>query len=361
MGLRNYLADGELIVDTYMNIKPAQLAAELKRSIAPIYRVSGDEPFQVQECADKIRAVAKRAGYSDVQRIQIDSATDWKNLAAVSSAMSLFGDKQLLDVRLPNGKPGKEGGAALVAYCADAGVDTVLILQTGKFDAGTRKQKWSKTLDRTGTSIDVYPLNPRELEQWVATKLKGAGYQPERGAVKVICEYVEGNMLAASQEIEKLMLLCEPGDVSRQQVRDAITDSARYDPFDFVDTALKGDRVRLVRMLEGLQQEGVNENQILWIMTDKLRKMVAVREARDTGGNEQQALQGLWQSQQALVKQAASRLTLEQCRQILADLSRLDWVAKGQAKGDVWREMLSLALRVAGVTTIDSIDAVRLK
>lgn len=339
-----------------MNIKPAQLSAELKRSIAPIYRVSGDEPFQVQECADKIRTAAKAAGYSDVQRTQIDSIADWKQIGAGAAAMSLFGDKQLLDVRLPTGKPGKEGGATLVAYCEDVGPDTVLVLQTSKLDAGTRKQKWSKTLDQVGTSIDVYPLKSRELEQWVAAKLKHGGYQPERGAVQVISEYVEGNMLAAAQEVEKLMLLREPGPLSREQVRDAITDSARYDPFDFIDTALRGEQVRLVRMLEGLKQEGVNENQILWIMTDKLRKLVAYREARDTGGNEQQALQGLWQSQQSLVKQAAARLSLEQSRQIMADLARLDWISKGQAKGDVWQEMLALALRVAGVSTIDSVE-----
>ncbi len=339
-----------------MNIKPAQLAAALKRTIVPIYRVSGDEPFQVHECTDKIRASARAAGYSDVQRLQIDSASDWKQLGAGAVAMSLFGDKQLLDVRLPSGKPGKEGGAALMAYCADAGPDTVLILQTGKLDAGTRKQKWSKTLDQVGTSIDVYPLKSRELERWIAAKLGAAEYQPERGAVQVISEYVEGNMLAAAQEVEKLMLLRKPGTLSRQQVRDAITDSARYDPFDFIDTALKGDQVRLVRMLEGLKQEGVNENQILWIMTDKLRKLVAYREARDIGGDEQQALKGLWQSQQALVKQAATRLSLDQSRQILADLVRLDWVSKGQAKGDVWQEMLALALRVAGVATIDPIN-----
>ena len=159
-------------------------------------------------------------------------------------------------------------------------------------------------------------------------------------------------MLAASQEIEKLQLLCEPGELSLEQVRMSITDSARYDPFDFVDTALQGNSTRLVRMLEGLRQEGVNENQILWMMTDKLRKLVALKEAQATGGDERGALQGLWNTQQAMVRQAANRLSVEQSNQILSDVCRLDWVAKGQAKGDVWNEILALALRVAGVNTI---------
>jgi len=337
-----------------MNIKPPQLSANLEASIAPIYRVSGDEPFQVQECADKIRAAAQSAGFTDIQRLQIETASDWSQLAVGSASMSLFGDKQLIELRLQMNKPGKEGGAAIVDYCASAGPDTVVILQTKRLDTGTRKQKWSKTLDQVGTSIDVYPLKPHELGRWIEAKLKNAGYQPARDAVQVINEYVEGNMLAAAQEVEKLMLLCEPGPLDGAQIRAAITDSARYDPFDFVDAALKGEQDRIVRMIHGLRQEGVNENQILWIMTDKLRKLVALREARETGANEQQALQGLWQSQQALVKQAASRLSLEQCRQILADLARLDWVSKGQAKGDVWNEILAVALRVAGVETINA-------
>ncbi len=335
-----------------MNIKPAQLSQQLKKSIAPIYRVSGDEPFQVQECADLIRAAAKSAGFSEVQKFHIEAGFDWQQVVAGAASMSLFGDKQLLDAQLVVAKPGKEGSAALTEYCESAGPDTVLLLQTGKLDAGTRKQKWSQQIDRVGISIDVYPLRPRELSQWIEARFKQGGYQCERGVVPLLAEYVEGNMLAASQEIEKLQLLCEPGELSLEQVRVAITDSARYDPFDFVDTALQGNSTRLVRMLDGLRQEGVNENQILWMMTDKLRKLVALKEAQATGGDEQSALQGLWNTQQSMVRQAANRLSIEQANQILSDVCRLDWVAKGQAKGDVWNEILALALRVAGVNTI---------
>lgn len=335
-----------------MNIKPAQLSAQLSKQIAPIYRVSGDEPYQVQECADQIRAAVKKQGFSEVQKFQIEAGFDWNQIVAGAASMSLFGDKQLLDVNMMVAKPGKEGSAAISEYCESAGPDTVLLLQTGKLDAGTRKQKWAKLIDKVGVSLEVYPLRPNELGRWIEQKLSAAGYDCQRDVVALISEYVEGNMLAAAQEIEKLKLLCDPGPLTLEQAQQAITDSARYDPFDFVDTALQGDSARLVRMLEGLRQEGVNENQILWMMTDKLRKLVALKEAQATGGDEQRALQGLWNSQQSLVRSAASRLSLDQAREILIDIARLDWIAKGQAKGNVWQEILAVALKVGGINTI---------
>lgn len=338
-------------------MRPAQLPAALAQGLVPVYRISGDEPFQVGECCDQIRQAAREGGYTEITRHVVETGFDWNQIAADAASLSLFGERRLIDLQLTGNKPGREGSQAISDYCDAASDDVLLLLRTPRLDAATRKQKWCQSIDRIGLALDVYPLDLAGLRRWIGQRLQGAGFQANSAVVALIADYVEGNMLAAAQEIEKMALLCQPGELDEATAAAVLTDSARYDPFDFADCLMRGDAARAIRMLQGMRQEGVNENQLLWIIADKLRKSIELKEAEATGASTDAILRHVWRSQQQLLRQCAGRLNLESARELLAALNRLDWIAKGQAQGDIWDEMANLCLQICDRTSLKAASA----
>lgn len=331
-----------------MKLQFPQLAAHLKQGLAPVYFLSGDEPFQIQEAADAVRAAALQAGFTERQVMHAEPGFDWSQLAAEASSLSLFAEKRMLDLRMPSAKPGREGGAALKAYCEQLPEDTLLLIQAGKLEAQARNTAWVKALDKAGIMIQVWPLNAQQTQQWVDRRLRRAGFQPDREAVQVLATRVEGNLLAASQEIEKLKLLIEPGRLTVEQVIEAVTDSARYNAFELADTALQGNTAQAARILRSLEEEGVYPAQILWALARDIRLLTDYVELLAMGENPQLALQSVWGARQKLLQHAAQRLSLAGCRELLGQCAQLDAVIKGQAAGNSWDGLLQLVSGLSG-------------
>lgn len=331
-----------------MKLQPQQLDAHLKQGLATVYFLSGDEPLQLQESADAIRAAARAGGFSENQLMHIEPGFDWNQLQAEASALSLFAEKRIIDLRMPSAKPGREGGAVLKAYALNPPPDTLLLIQAGKLEGSARNSAWVKALDNAGVMIQVWPLNAGQTQQWLERRLRTAGFEPDRDAIQLLSGRVEGNLLAAAQEVEKLRLLHEPGSLTSEQVIDAVTDSARYTAFEMVDTALQGNHGRAVKILQALREEGVNEIPILWALSRDVRVLTDYSERQVQGENPEKALQSVWRNRQGLLKQAARRMTVEGCRQLLSQCVQLDAIIKGQAPGNSWDNLLQLVSGLSG-------------
>ncbi len=336
-----------------MKLRPEQLPEALERGLAPVYFIAGDEPFQVREAQDAVRTAARAQGYTEREVLDVVPGFDWDRLAEVGANLSLFGDRRVVELRMPGGKPGQEGGKALAAYAERPADDTVLLITSGKLEARSRKSAWMKALEQAGVVIEVWPVEPAELPRWLAARMQAAGLQPSQDAVRLLAERNEGNLMAAVQEVEKLRLLVGDGPVDLETVRGAVADSARYDVFDLVSAALQGDARRVVRVLRGLQEEGVEPVLVLWALSRDLR---VVCQLRDAGGRGDDVLrrQGVFGPRRAPIQQAARRGSGARWQSLLARSARVDRAIKGAAPGRPWDELLQLSLAIAGADTVSA-------
>ena len=292
-----------------MQLKPPQLADHLSQHLAPCYLISGDEPLIVQECADAIRAAARAAGCTERQRITISSKDDWLELGHTAGSLSLFADRKLIEVQLPSGKPGTEGSKAIQEYLAGDQEDVLLIV-SGRIDKQSQKSKWYVALDQAGVVLPVWPISPAELPGWIAARMKTAGLTADNDAVTLLAERLEGNLLAASQEIEKLRLLHGEQTITAELVADTVSDNARYDAFRLVDVALSGDGRGAVRTLRGLRAEAIQPPVLLWALSREVRLLADLKREIAGGTPVNAALnqRGVWRNRQALVRSAMNRL-----------------------------------------------------
>ncbi len=258
-----------------MQIQPEQLESRLRGALAPVYFISGDEPLRVMEAADAVRSRARAAGFEEREVLSVNAGFDWNSLAAAAGSLSLFSPRRVLDLRLPGGKPGEAGAKALRAYAEAPPEDTLLLITSGKLEPAARKSRWVQALDQAGVVVFVWPLDRRQLPAWVRTRLKRRGLEATPEAAALLAERVEGNLLACVQEIDKLYLLQGAGRVDARDIANAVADSARFDVYDLVDTALAGDGARGVRILNGLQGEGVAPAVVLWALARDLRQLAA--------------------------------------------------------------------------------------
>jgi len=342
-----------------LKLYPDKLAAHLAGgALKPVYLLSGDEPLGLMECADAIRARAAELGHSEREVYEVDGDFDWSELAAASASLSLFADKRLIDLRLPSGKPGREGGEALRAYAERPADDALLLISAGKLDRRSTSSAWYKALDRIGATIAVWPVAPHELPGWVAQRMRQRGMRPSREAAELIAERVEGNLLAAAQEIDKLALLHAGNSDGGGEVQidlpealAAVADSARYTIYDIADAALAGDAVRAARALYGLRGEGGEPVLVLWALLREIRAAAQIARAVARGQPQNVAMReaGVWQSRQRLLGAALRRLPDAAWPRLLARAARLELRVKGAVGGgDLWVELLDLALALAG-------------
>ena len=332
-----------------MLLKAEQLAAHLERELRPLYVLYGDEPLLVIEAADAIRASARRAGFDERNVLTAMAGFNWVELHHAAGNMSLFGGRTLIDLRIPTGKPGREGGAAIQDYCANPSPDAVLLVTLPGLDWSDEKAAWLKTLTDAGVAVKLIPPNLAQLPAWIAGRLRRQQQEAEGDALRFIAERVEGNLLAAHQEILKLGLLHPAGKLSLQQVQDAVLNVARYDLDGLREALLCGDVARLTRTLDGLQQEGEAPPLVLWAMTEEVRALAQVK----AGLQQRQSLELLlkearvWGARQALFKRAVQRVDDARANAALAHAALIDRLIKGAAgSGDVWDEFLRLGLRI---------------
>ncbi|HKK22826.1 MAG TPA: DNA polymerase III subunit delta, partial [Pseudohaliea sp.] len=292
-----------------MRINPEQLPAHLAQSVLPVYLVSGDEPLLVQECADRLRAAARAGGCSERQVLDADGRDfDWQALRDCAANLSLFAEHKLVELRLPGGKPGTEGSKALCEYLERADPGDRLLIIAGKLDKSATGSKWYKAIDRAGGTVQVWPVRPRELPGWLERRIRDAGMRIDRDALALLAERVEGNLLAALQEIEKLKLL-GTDHVTLASVTDSVLDNARYNLFATIDAALAGDTVHALRMLQGLRGEGVEPAVACWATSREVRLLEEL--VRDVAGGRQpqQALAAhrVWKSRLGILQAALHR------------------------------------------------------
>ena len=330
-----------------MQLKGEQLVAHLEQGLKPIYVVYGDEALLSIEAADAIRAAATRQGFDERETITVLPHFNWDALHHAASNRSLFGGRTLIDLRIPTGKPGRDGSAALQEYAARPAPDSLLLVTLPGLDWADEKAAWLKALGDAGVVLKLIAPKLSELPHWIAARLQRQQQQADKDGLRFIAERVEGNLLAAHQEILKLGLLYPAGDLSLAQIREAVLSVARYDVDGLREALLAGDIVRLTRTLDGLQQEGEAPLLVLWAMSEEIRALAQIK----AGLEKQQTLDALlknarvWGSRQALFKRALQRLRPREANAALAHAARIDRLIKGAATGDVWNELLRLGLR----------------
>jgi len=333
-----------------MRISTEQLQHHLARELKPLYAVFGDETLLALEAVDRIRERARRESYSERAVLTVDSGFKWSELAFAGSAQSLFAARKLLELRIPTGKPGVAGAESIQLYCEAPPPDTVTIVCLPGLDWRAQKAGWFEALDRAGIVVEAKAVTRKSLPDWVAGRLRAQNQEAAPETLEFIAEQVEGNLLAAHQEIQKLALLLPAGKIAHDEARAAVIDVARFDVFNVGEAMLEGDVLHLARMLDGLRGEGTAPPLVLWAISEEIRAIGRVldgiqagrtppplwREARIWGNNHQ-----------VLMQRHCRRFTREQVETALRHAARADRMAKGLIRGDVWDELLQLTLRFA--------------
>jgi DNA polymerase-3 subunit delta len=325
---------------------PARLAGE---GLRPAWLVAGAETLLALEAADAIRAAAREQGCSEREVFEVDArGFDWNAFASRINAPSLFSAKRLLELHLPTGKPGKEGGETIAGFCADPPPDVTLLVVAG---AWSRQHggKWSEAISRIGHFVEVREVRAHELPQWLERRLRARGLRADNDAVQILAERVQGNLLAAAQEVDKLALLDDGRPLDAARMQQLIAESARYDVFGLVDAALNGKPAQVARMLAGLQAEGEAVPALMGMVAMELQRAAALAQTRARGGNmaAEFRAQRVWDSKQAAYTRALARHDAAQWERFVADAGRVDRIAKGRAPGDAWRQLERLLLAVA--------------
>ena len=336
-----------------MQIKPQQLAGALHKTLAPVYFISGDEPQQLGELADAIRKSAKDRGFTAREIFFADKLFDWKQLNISADNFSIFADKKIIDLRLTSGTPGAEGGKALAAYCKRLPEDTLLLITAGKITKDAQKSSWFQALDKVACIIQVWPLAGQDLLRWVQDRMQQRGLIADHGAVKILADRVEGNLLAAAQEIEKLYVLYGAGKLSTQQIMDVVADSSRYDVFKLVESALSAQADKVLKILSSLKAEGVASAIVLWALMREARILISYKAAQGQGEKELILKKnGIWGERKQLIDSSAKRLTHTELNNVLVLGAKADRQIKGQQRGDAWETLLEASLGLGSVLVL---------
>ena len=340
-----------------MQLGLPQLGAHLQKGLRSLYTLHGDEPLLIQEAGDAIRTLARAQGYTERTVHTVAGAHfDWSAVLAAGSSLSLFADRQIVEIRIPSGKPGKEGSVALQQLAqASEGNDTTLTLVTlPRLDKPTRSGAWFAALEARGVSLQVDPIERAALPPWIAQRLQAQGQRVAPGeegqrSLQFFAERVEGNLLAAHQEIQKLGLLFAPGELSLAQIESAVLNVARYDVFKLSEAVLGGQRLRVQRMLDGLQAEGEAEVLVHWSIAEDIRALKRVKDAMDAGRPLPMALREnrIWGPRERLFERVLPRLNSADLALLLQSAHTVDGIVKGLKRPDwpqdAWQALQRLA------------------
>ncbi len=326
-----------------MRIKTDQLAGTLGKGLAPVWLIAGDEVLLTGEAADAVRAHARAEGFTGRDLFLTDRGFDWSELRNASQTLSLFAERRILEIRMPTSRPGKEGGAALAALAADPGPDNLVLVITSRPEKETWSSAWFKTFEKHGVFVQVGPVEIGRLPQWIRQRAARLGFDFGRGAAELLAERVEGNLLAAQQELDKLALLHAGGGVSIEDVQAAVANSARYDVFQLGEAALAGDAPRSLRILQGLRSEGAEPPLVLWAICRELRALARMR-----GGTWKKGYGVMAERHEELVRRAVRRTAGQAIEPWFEAAARVDRQVKGRAFGEPWTSLTGLVASIAG-------------
>jgi len=343
-----------------MQLALNQLPAQLSKGVRSLYTLHGDEPLLQQEAADAIRAAARAQGYTERSSYTVAGAHfDWSAVLAAGGSLSLFADKQIVEIRIPSGKPGKDGSVALqqIAESAQGNDSTLTLVMLPRLDKATRTGAWFSALDGHGVSVQIDPVERGALPQWIAQRLGAQGQRVAPGeegqrTLQFFADRVEGNLLAAHQEIQKLALLHPPGELSWEQVESAVLNVARYDVFKLSEAVLSGQVLRVQRMLDGLQAEGEAEVLVHWALAEDIRALKRVKDAMNAGRPLPMALREnrVWGAKERLFERVLPRLNDATAARLLQSAHTVDGIVKGLKvpdwPADGWQALQRLALQL---------------
>ena len=339
-----------------MHIKPASLASHLERDFQPLYLLFGAEILLVEEALDQIRSSAKISGFDERIRQTVEAGFDWNQLHEQAQSMSLFSEKRLIELRLPTGKPGDAGSKALIDYASNLGKDTTLIIISGAIDKRSQGTKWFKAVEGNGVVVECPTIHADRLPDWIGQRMNARGLKYEADALIYLSQFVEGNLLAAAQEINLLALLYADQTITVDTMRDAIADHARFNVYALVDACLGGSINRVTRILQSLKRDQTEPVIILWALARDTRTLCRLADAMDKGAHPQSLFKryGIWSNRSALVTAALKRISKGQWENILRRLGRADLMVKGRAplqRKDIWEELESISFAMCGMKT----------
>ena len=328
-----------------------QLKQQLTTKLSPLYVLVGDEPLAQSECLDAIRQAARKAGADERSSFMVERNFNWQQIQQFGQALSLFSSLRLLEIHIPNGKPGVDGGKALTELAANAIPDCTTIIVLPSLEREAKNSAWFNALQSASTLIELKEIAPTQLPAWLAGRLATQNQSTDATSLAFIANQVEGNLLAAHQEIQKLALLYPAGEISAEAVREAVLNVSRFDAFQLGEAVLAGDAARTSRILQGLQDEGENAvavmNPLMWV----LRPLVRIKQAEARGENLMNAMTNarIFGDRQNLVKRALARLSIRQLEAALQKLCDIDRTAKGVMQGDAWLELSRLCFGLSKV------------
>lgn len=334
-----------------MKLRPNQIKEHLaKGSILPIYILSGDEPLLMQEGADLLRNTFRKQGFTERELFSVESGFDWSNLLEAGNSMSLFGDRKILEVRHDKPKFDDKAKKALQNYCDNPNPDNVLLLIIPKQDKRSQSTKWFQAIESKGAFIQVWPIDQKQLPQWIHQRMISVGLEPSREAVQLLAERVEGNLLAAAQEVEKLVLLRGEGPLDVQDIEESVADHARYNLYDLVDEALKGNESHAIKMLNQLSASGTEPSVLLWAFSKELRALAGMSQLINSGMAPARVMQEyrIWENRKAIFQSALQRLSPNTFKHCLLEAARIDRSIKGMGDGNPWVGFNNLILWLSG-------------
>lgn len=336
-----------------MRVKAEQLNSQLQHSLPVISVVFGDEALLVEETADQIRQQARAHGVSERQVWHADARFDWSKLRFADDSLSLFASQKLIEIRLPSGAPGKEGGEFLRQFAEQPVTDTFLLLITGKLTPQQQKSKWFSALENAGISIPVWPVGIEMLPRWIQQRMRQKGLQSTPSVANLLAERTEGNLFAAAQEIDKLVLLSPDGHVDEQLLIDSVADSARFEAFSLMDAVYTGQSAKIPRMLRMLQAEGNDVLAVFSAVSWSLHRMIDMAVQLENGAQAAQVFASqkppVWDKARPLIQSGLRRHSAAEWRAFLPQMAAIDRAAKGGGYDNAWRMLTTLCLQVAGV------------
>lgn len=334
-----------------MKIYPEQLEAQLKKSLQPAYWLAGDEPLQMRESLDLVRNVCRKQGYTEREQYEVDNNFDWQLLTAAGNSMSLFSEKKIIELRMRSSKLEDSAKKILTAYLENPGPDSLLLITSPKIEVASTKTQWFKKIEALAAIVQIYPVEANKLPQWIHNRLKQHQLSADRDAIQLLAERIEGNLLAADQELEKLSLVLGAGaHLSVELVARSVADNARYNVFGLIDACLAGQDSKAVKTLHRMREEGSEPLMINAMLAKELRRLANMAEALGKGEPASRVYQAnqVWANRQDVVGRALQRISVDKAHQMLEQARSVDLASKGMSRMSPWIVLEQLVLNLSG-------------
>ncbi|MGY8872707.1 MAG: DNA polymerase III subunit delta [Pseudomonadales bacterium] len=333
-----------------MKLSVEQLTGHLQQSHAPVYLISGDEPLISAECCDQLRSAFRQKGFSEREVLHVEGQFKWEYLLECANALSLFAEQKLIEIRLGSHKINKAASDIIQEYIAHAPPENILLIIADKLDGGAKKSAWHKAIEQKGVCVEIWPVEINQLPGWIRHRASSKKMQLDDSAVQLLCDRVEGNLLAAKQELDKLHLLHPNGVLTAEQIVDAVSDNSRYDVYGLMDTIALGQSERCIKILNVLRQEGIEPPIVLWALTREIRTLYAISQGLERGLAYDTICQKerIWGKRKQTLRRCAERLSLTTLEDLLKTSQQLDKVIKGMATGSPWLMLSDITITLSG-------------